>query len=180
MYQAADTHVGAWPAGVRVRAVFTLGPVRNGADGYNQADTLVTTAAVAGMTGSCDFTGDSAGYYAYESGRTTAGLYDFSLVGGDHDYFNTQWSPESGQVMASDDAVPVPGAGAGRCKEYAGGGPTGGSAVELTEARQRAAAVVYVTAYFRRYLLGDAAMNPVLTGACEPLGSGTVNVRAQP
>lgn len=178
MYQAADTHRGSWPAGVRVRAVFTLGPVYDGSDGANRSDTLVTTAAVAGMTGTCDASGgDSQDYYASESGRTEAGLYNFSVVGAEHNYFNTQWSPDSGQVMAADDAVHDPKAGPGLCADRV----NGGSATELTEAQQRQAAVVYTTAYFRRYLLGDMSVTPVLTGACKPLASVTsVVVSAKP
>jgi hypothetical protein len=178
MYQAADTHRGAWPPGVRIRAVFTLGPVYDGSDGANRADTLVTNAAVAGMTGTCDASGgDSQDYFTYESGRTEAGLYNFSVVGAEHNYFNTQWSPDSGQVMASDDAVPAQNAGPGRCTDHV----DGGSAVELTETQQRQAAIVYTTAYFRRYLLGDSSVTPVLTGAFKPLADVTnIVVSAQP
>ena len=178
MYQAADTHRGSWPAGVRIRAVFALGPVYDASDGANRSDTLVTAAAVAGMTGTCDASGgDSQDYYAYESGRTDAGLYNFSVVGAEHNYFNTQWSPDSGQVMAADDAVHDPKAGPGQCADRV----NGGSATELTEAQQRQAAVVYTTAYFRRYLLGDMSVTPVLTGACKPLaGVTSVVVSAKP
>lgn len=178
MYQAADTHQGSWPTGVRIRAVFTLGPVYDGSGGANRSDTLVTTAAVAGMTGTCDASGgDSQDYYAYESGRSGAGLYNFSVVGAEHNFFNSQWSPDSGQVMAVDDAVPDPKAGPGQCADRV----NGGSATELTETEQRQAAVVYTTAYFRRYLLGDTSMTPVLTGACKPLATVTsIVVSAKP
>jgi hypothetical protein len=183
MYQAADAHRDQWPTGVRIRAVFDLAPVFDGSDGADHSLTLVTRAPVAGLTGTCDGSGgDSGDYFTYASGRSTAGLYDFAVHGANHNYFNTQWSPQGGQVMASDDARPYGGTGSGQCSASSQGGiPTGSSDPQLTEAQQRAVAMTYITAFYRRYLLGDTQMDPILSGLDTPMANVTrVDVQAQP
>ncbi|MFF4764626.1 hypothetical protein [Streptomyces sp. NPDC001292] len=71
-----------------------------------------------------------------------------------HNYFNTQWSPDSGQVAAGDDAHP------GQCTT------PGDSTYEtqLTEAGQRRLGAAYIDAFFRRYLTDDKRFEAILGG----------------
>ncbi|MDH6218360.1 alpha/beta hydrolase [Streptomyces pseudovenezuelae] len=176
LYQAADVHRDQWPAGVEIKAVAAVAPVYDWSDGADHNATLVTRAAVAGLTGTCDASGgNSTPYFDNALGRNHTGLYDFKVHGAEHNYFNTQWSPRSGQVMASDDAEPYGEEGSGLCTER----DTRTGERELTEAQQRRVAEVYLSAFFRRHLLNDTRTDPVLRGDGHPLADVTrIDVQA--
>ncbi|MGH2631380.1 MAG: hypothetical protein ACRDHI_12610, partial [Actinomycetota bacterium] len=68
-----------------------------------------------------------------------------------HNFFNTVWTPSSGYPGSFDDSF-------GRCDG------------RLTAAQQRRVAAAYIVTYFRRYLGGEAALDPIWTGESQPRG----------
>jgi dienelactone hydrolase len=167
MNHAADEHRNKWPAGVQVKAVVPLEPVING------GDDLVTQIPFATVIGACDLVSNpcSRGYYDNAKGENTARIHQFFVHGANHSFFNTQWSPSSGQVTAGDDAnsnVEEPFPAPGHCRT------TGAPIVDekqLTEDEQRRVGVGYLSAFFRRYLAGETAFDALLTGREHPLGA---------
>jgi hypothetical protein len=81
-----------------------------------------------------------------------------TVMGANHNFFNTVWSPGGGYPGAFDDGSP----------ECAG---------RLSEAQQRIAASVLIADYFRRYVGGTIALDPVWTGAVRPAGIAPVDAR---
>ena len=167
MNQAADEHRDQWPAGVEIKAVVPLEPVIAG------GDDVVTRIPFATVIGACDFVSNpsSRDYYEAAKDANTARIHQFFVHGANHSFFNTQWSPSSGQVTAGDDAnsqaqppLPAP----GHCRT------TGEPIIDekqLTEAEQRRVGVGYISAFFRRYLAGETAFDALLTGREHPLGA---------
>ncbi|MEV5548770.1 alpha/beta hydrolase [Streptomyces sp. NPDC052309] len=150
-WQAADRHEAQWPAGVRVRAVMALAPAYNVMT-EDMTAYEITKTPVAVIRGTCDgqVGREAFSFAADATAESSAGYHQFEIHGANHNYFNTQWSPESGQVAAGDDAGhddDHP----GQCTE------PGGSAYEtqLTEAGQRRVGAAYIDAFFRRYLTDD-------------------------
>ncbi|MFJ5264927.1 alpha/beta hydrolase [Streptomyces sp. NPDC088387] len=174
-WQAADSHRSQWPSGVRVKAVLALAPAYNVMTEDMSAYRVHTT-PLAVMRGTCDGQVglESFGFAADATAEGKADTYEFGVHGGNHNYFNTKWSPGSGEVAADDDAHPVDGR-PGRCTDI------GESAVDvqLTESRQRRAGLAYVEAFFRRYLLGESRFSAVLEGREHPVAHiADVDVKA--
>lgn len=144
MWQASDKHRGEWPAGVRVRAVLPLAPVKFDDPAGDFSDTLVTRVPVAVMTGTCDgATGEAGQQYLDDAeGRTRVPAYSVSVTAANHNYFNTRWTPPA--LFGEDDST---------CPER-----------ELTPAAQRDALASYAIAFYERYLHGDKRYDAVLTG----------------
>jgi hypothetical protein len=71
------------------------------------------------------------------------------VMGANHNFFNTVWTPSFGYPGSFDD---------GRA----------GCPGRITEAQQRKVAQVYITDYFRRYLGGTTSLDKVFTGAKTP------------
>lgn len=152
MQQVSDARHGDWPAGVKVKAAVGLAPT---ATWENEP---VTTVPLAVLWGTCDQV-DTGEYVKWNKGINKAPLHGFTLTGGNHNYFNTQWSPGSGQVAGENDAIP--GKRPGRCVSQDG---TNQQHQGLDEATQRRIATGYTVAFFRRYLMGDTSAQALLTG----------------
>ncbi|OON83015.1 alpha/beta hydrolase [Streptomyces tsukubensis] len=163
-WQAADSHRGQWPKGVDVKAVAAVAPAYNVMT-EDMSNYTITKTPFATFRGTCDGqVGGEALWFAADAAKgNRSGFYRFAIHGANHNYFNTQWSPRSRQVAASDDAMPVEGH-PGQCTDREGAAPTR----QLTEPQQRHVAVTYLGAFFRRHLLGDTGQDPVLTGARHP------------
>jgi hypothetical protein len=73
-----------------------------------------------------------------------------TVFGANHNFFNTVWSPSGGYPGAFDDA-------------YSCADP-------LTAAKERHVGAAYVVGFFRRYLGGETAIDPMWTGAAAPAG----------
>jgi hypothetical protein len=77
--------------------------------------------------------------------------HTLTLLGANHNFFNTVWTPSSGYPGAFDDSF-------GRCED------------KLRPAQQRRVGASYIVSYFRRYLGGEADLDPVWTGEAVPAG----------
>ncbi|TWV53577.1 alpha/beta hydrolase [Streptomyces misionensis] len=176
-WQAADSHRKQWPTGVDVKAVAALAPAYNVMT-EDMSNYTITKTPFATFRGTCDgqVGGEALSFAADAAKEAGSGFYRFAIHGANHNSFNTQWSPESHQVAAADDATPVKGH-PGQCTDREGAAPTR----QLTEPQQRHVATTYLNAFFRRYLLGDTGQEPVLTGARHPDAAITeVDVTAVP
>ncbi|WP_256341599.1 alpha/beta hydrolase [Streptomyces sp. TLI_105] len=150
-WQASDRHQAQWPAGVKVRSVMALAPAYNVMT-EDMAAYEITKTPVAVIRGTCDgqVGREALSFAADATAKSSAGFHRFEMRGANHNYFNTQWSPASGQVAARDDAG-HDAAHPGQCTE------PGGSTYEtqLTEAGQRHIGAAYIAAFFQRYLTDD-------------------------
>ena len=95
MWQASDKHRAEWPAGVRVRAVLGLAPVKFDVPEGDHSDTLITTLPFAVVTGGCDGAvhEDGQQYLDDLAGQNTVTDFSVSLKYANHNYYNTNWSP---------------------------------------------------------------------------------------
>jgi dienelactone hydrolase len=172
VYQAADAHRADWPPGVRVKAVVPLEPVLSGGGD----DYLVTTVPFLTVMGGCDSVSNpsSRGYFDAASGQNRVPIHQILVHGANHNFFNTQWSPSSGQVTSEDDASP---GSPGHCRAT---DASHADEKRLTEGEQRLVGIGYICAFLRRYLAGETMFDPMLTGATHPLaGIAPVDVEAR-
>jgi hypothetical protein len=154
MQEIADRNRSHWPHGVDIKAAFTLAPT----DTWDGDPVTKTPFAV--MWGTCDMV-NTGEFFERNAGHNTAPVYKYTAVGGNHAYYNTQWSPSSHQVASRDDAVA--GTRPGTClSQYPGQPHTEDE--QLTETRQRTATVHRVTAFFQRFLRDDTTLDPYLAG----------------
>ncbi|MET9879600.1 alpha/beta hydrolase [Actinacidiphila glaucinigra] len=164
-WQAADHHKAQLPAGVKVRAVMALAPAYNVMT-EDMTAYEITTAPMAVIRGTCDgqVGREALSFAADATAKSAARFHRIEIHGANHNYFNTQWSLDSRQVAAWDDAGHDD-SRPGQCTE------PGGSAYEtqLTEAGQRQVGAAYIDAFFRRYLTGDKRFDAMLTGRRHPL-----------
>jgi hypothetical protein len=72
-----------------------------------------------------------------------------TVMGANHNFFNTVWSPSSGYPGSFDDGDP-------RCPR------------RLSEAEQRGIGATYIVGFFRRYLAAEKSIDPMWTGAARP------------
>lgn len=155
MQEVADTHRASWPDGVDIKAAFALAPTATW-----DIDP-VTRTPFAVMWGTCD-TVNTGEYYEWNSPANRAPVFKYTLDGGNHAYYNRQWSPSSGQVTSRNDALP--GTRPGSClSQYPGSQPQT-EHEQLTEAQQRRITAHRVTAFFEHFLQGREESLPYLTG----------------
>lgn len=171
MLHSSQEWQATWPAGVRVKAVLGTGAV------YNYAEpTEVTTVPFGILDGGCDMIRGGQ-YFDDVQGRNRQPIHHFVVHGANHSYLNTQWSPGSGQAGAEDDAF-HDGLPAGTCTNSKPGAPP---EKQLSEAQERLVATAYAAAFFQRYLKGQAAFDPILSGQTHPMARITpVDVRYAP
>ncbi|MCO1575311.1 hypothetical protein M8C13_06000 [Crossiella sp. SN42] len=154
MWQAADRERGKVPAGVRVRAVLPVAPVYFPLVEGDVSDGLVTTAPVRVLISTCDGAIGEAGRGYVRDALAAGTKFPVSAGtyrGGNHNFFNTQWSPESGQQHAYDDAPGKdedPQLPAGHCRQPADDGVVR----QLTESEQRGRATDEVVKFFTHAL----------------------------
>lgn len=175
VFQASGPHRAEWPAGVQVKAVVPLEPVISGGGD----DHLLDGVPFALVVGACDSVSNdlALSYFSDAKGRNRAPIHQFMVSGANHNFFNTQWSPDSGKVLGYDDAfryAPEPFAPPGQCRTT-----DADQALQdqLSEADQRLLGTGYIAAFYRRYLAGETVFDPMLTGQEHPLSTvGTVDV----
>ncbi|MEV4400306.1 hypothetical protein [Nonomuraea sp. NPDC049607] len=141
--QALDGHTP--PAGVHVRAAMALAPAMNGIDADKEHITRIPLAVVAGTCDAMWEDGKVAATMA--AGNSNAEHHD--VPGGNHNFFNTIWTPGTGPAFATDDvAVEKRNRPGGRCEST----DQTGIVRQLTPAEQRETAVHYAVAFFDEHL----------------------------
>lgn len=152
-----------------IKAVFPLAPVD-----FNRF--VVNNAALNVMLPYCD--GDVAdlqGVHFYDDARYNvpgdqAPKHYELVMGANHNFYNTVWTPSSGIPGAANDWLAfVPG---GHSDSHCGSGKT---SQRLTEAQQRGTGLAYMTAFFRAYVGGESQFIPILTGDAPPPPSAQTN-----
>ena len=160
MWEASDKHAAEVPAGVRLRAVLALAPVKFDDPEGDNSDTLVTRIPVGVVTGTCDGAVGEKGqeYLDDATGKTHQPAYSISLKNANHNYYNTAWTPPAS--LGEDDST---------CP-----------AQELTPAVQKSALVTYAVAFYERFLHADRSYEKVLTGQQKIAGVTSATRVVQP
>ncbi len=169
MLHAADENQDEWPAGVKVKAVVPMEPVPFG------GGEVVTNIPVAAIVGACDSVSNPGARDYVERGPARVPRHIWTVQGANHDFFNSQWSPQENPVLGVDDAhvdafaTPAP---AGRCAT-----PDGVEQPQLSEDAQRTLGIGYVGAFFRKFLAGETGFDAMLAGKRAAAGSGGLGGR---
>ncbi|MFE7120897.1 alpha/beta hydrolase [Streptomyces sp. NPDC057654] len=174
MQEIADDNRSSWPSGVDIKAAFALAPT---ATWDNEP---VTRTPFAVMWGTCDEV-NTGSFFEQNRDAGRVPLYKYTLTGGNHAFYNRQWSPSSGQVASRDDAVP--GKRPGTClSQFADRDQPQKEQPRLAENEQRLLTVNRVTAFFQRFLENKADRDPYLSGTRpfpgEPKGTVTTSFAA--
>jgi hypothetical protein len=152
-----------------IKAVFPLAPVD-----FNRF--VVNNVALNVLLPYCDGdVSDLQGVHFYDDARyNVAGdqapkHYEL-VMGANHNFYNTIWSPSSPFPGAANDwPAFVPG---GHSDNHCGSGK---NSKRLTEAQQRGTGLAYMTAFFRAYVGGESQFIPILTGDAPPPPSAQTN-----
>jgi hypothetical protein len=145
-----------------IKAVFALAPV-------DFSRFVINSVPLAVLLPYCDGdVSDLQGVHFYDDARynvpgDTAPKHTILVIGTNHNFYNTIWTPSIFPASATDD--------------FSGSDPfckSGGSG-RLTEAQQRAAGLTYVSAFLRAYVGGESQFLPLLTAAAPPLPSAGTN-----
>jgi hypothetical protein len=152
-----------------IKAVFPLAPVD-----FNRF--VVNNAALDVLLPYCD--GDVAdlqGVHFYDDARYNvpgdqAPKHFMLVMGANHNFYNTVWTPSSGVPGAANDWLAfVPnGNSDSQCGNHKGN-------KRLTEAQQRGTGLAYMSAFFRAYVGGESQFIPILTGDAPPPASALTN-----
>jgi len=152
-----------------IKAVFPLAPVD-----FNRF--VVNNAALDVLLPYCDGdVSDLQGVHFYDDARYNvpgdpAPKHYMLVMGANHNFYNTIWSPSSGIPGATNDwATFVQG---GRSDSQCGEGKGN---QRLTEAQQRGTGLAYMSAFFRAYVGGESQFIPLLTGDAPPPASAQTN-----
>jgi hypothetical protein len=157
-----------------IRALFPLAPVD-----FNRP--LANNVPMAVMLPYCDGdVSDLQGVHFFDDVRynlngDTAPKHTILVMGANHNFFNTNWTPGSVPGGADDwltkeDLIPGTATDA-FCNPNVGGNG------RLSSGTQRATGLAYMAAFFRLYLKNETAFGPFLQGTSSPPGSaGTTNI----
>jgi hypothetical protein len=145
-----------------IKAVFPLAPVD-----FNRF--VVNNAALNVLLPYCDGdVSDLQGVHFYDDARYNvpgdqAPKHYELVMGANHNFYNTIWSPSSPFPGAANDWLAfVPGGHSdSQCGSVRGN-------QRLTEAQQRGTGLAYMTAFFRAYVGGETQFLPILTGDAPP------------
>jgi hypothetical protein len=154
-----------------IKAVFPLAPVD-----FNRF--VVNNAALNVLLPYCDGdVSDLQGVHFYDDARYNvpgdqAPKHYELVMGANHNFYNTIWSPSSPFPGSANDWLAfVPG---GNSDSQCGKGK---DSRRLTEAQQRGTGLAYMTAFFRAYVGGETQFLPILTGdAPSPPSAQTSNL----
>jgi hypothetical protein len=152
-----------------IKAVFPLAPVD-----FNRF--VVNNAALDVLLPYCDGdVSDLQGVHFYDDARYNvpgdpAPKHYMLVMGANHNFYNTIWSPSSGIPGATNDWTTF--VQGGRSDSHCG---TGAGNQRLTEAQQRGTGLAYMSAFFRAYVGGESQFIPLLTGDAPPPASAQTN-----
>jgi hypothetical protein len=145
-----------------IKAVFPLAPVD-----FNRP--VANNVPLSVVLPYCDGdVNDNQGVHFYDDARynvagDTAAKHTIQVMGGNHNYFNTVWTPGLFPAGGADDwtAFTTGGSGDAQCG-------TGTGNHRLTAAQQRGVGLAYISAVMRAYVGGESQFIPYLTGAVPP------------
>ena len=145
-----------------IKAVFPLAPVN-----FNR--TIANNVPVSVVLPYCDGdVNDNQGVHFYDDARyNVAGdaspKHTIQVMGGNHNYFNTVWTPGGTYPGGADDwtAFTTGGSGDAQCG-------TGAGNHRLTAAQERGVGLAYISAVMRAYVGGESQFLPYLTGEAPP------------
>jgi hypothetical protein len=148
-----------------VRAVFPLAPVD-----FNRP--VINNVALGVILPYCDGdVSDNQGVHYFDDARynvagDTGAKHTIQVMGGNHNYYNTIWTPGLFAAGTSDDwtAYTTGGSNDSHCGTVAGN-------KRLTAAQQRGTGLAYISALMRAYVGGESQFLPLLTGAAAPPAS---------
>jgi hypothetical protein len=144
-----------------IKAVFPLAPV-------DFSRFVVNNAAVDVLLPYCDGdVSDLQGVHFYDDARYNvpgdlAPKHYVLVMGANHNFYNTVWSPSSGLPGSANDWLSF--VSGGRNDPQCGSRSTR----RLTEAQQRGTGLAYMSAFFRAYVGGETQFIPILTGDAPP------------
>lgn len=152
-----------------VNAVFTLAPVD-----FNRP--ILTGIPVLNMAPYCDGdVSDLQGVHFYDDARylwedDTTAKYNLVMMGSNHNYYNTVWTPATFPAGAADDWGYVDwGQSDAHC------GSSSGTSGRLTPSEQQNALLAYASAFFRYYIGGETEFAPILqVDSIVPPASSTI------
>jgi Putative binding domain, N-terminal len=145
-----------------IRAVFPLAPVD-----FNRP--VINAVPLSVLLPYCDGdVSDLQGVHFFDDARYSAPgdlspKHTLLIKGANHNFYNTAWSPSSGIPGAADDWLSF--VSGGSSDPHCGTVPGNG---RLTEAQQRGTAIAYLNGFFRRYLGGESAFDPMFKGDVPP------------
>jgi hypothetical protein len=139
-----------------INAVLTLAPIDQNRHFINQV-------ALMNIAPYCD--GDVTnlpGVYYYDDARFFDNTdeqpkHNVLLLGANHNFFNTVWTPGSYIAGTADDWLYVGSSTSNHC------GPSSGTSGRLDTTQQKAIFNAYAAAFFRRYVGGEEVFDPLLT-----------------
>jgi hypothetical protein len=144
-----------------IKAVFPLAPT-------DFSRFVVNNAAVDVLLPYCDGdVNDLQGVHFYDDARYNvpgdlAPKHYVLVMGANHNFYNTVWSPSSGLPGSANDWTAF--VSGGRNDPQCGTRSTR----RLTEAQQRGTGLAYMSAFFRAYVGGETQFIPILTGDAPP------------
>ncbi|HEV2799523.1 MAG TPA: hypothetical protein VGW12_03450 [Pyrinomonadaceae bacterium] len=147
-----------------VKAVLPLAPVD-----FNRP--VVNNAALEVILPYCDGdVSDNQGVHFYDDARynvpgDTGAKHTIQVMGANHNYYNTVWTPGLFPAGTADDWGYVTG---GSLDGHCG---TGAGNKRLTAAQQRGTGLAYLSAFMRAYVGGETQFLPLLTGEAPPPAS---------
>jgi len=152
-----------------IKAVFPLAPVD-----FNRF--VANRTALSVLLPYCDGdVSDLQGVHFYDDARyNVAGdlspKHYILVMGANHNFYNTIWSPSSPYPGSADDWFAFVPGGASDSQCGIGMGNH-----RLTETQQRGTGLAYMAAFFRAYVGGETQFVPILTGDAPPPPSATTN-----
>ena len=158
-----------WGAPYGIKAVFPLAPL-------DAMRFTVNNAALDVLLPYCDGdVNDLQGVHFYDDARynvpgDTAPKHYVLVMGANHNFYNTVWTPSNGVPGAVNDWLLF--VQKGQQDSQCG---TGKDSKRLTEAQQRGTGVAYISAFFRAYVGGESQFIPILTGDAPPPASAQTN-----
>ncbi|HVF57335.1 MAG TPA: hypothetical protein VM934_14365 [Pyrinomonadaceae bacterium] len=148
-----------------VKAVFPLAPVD-----FNRP--VANNVALAVALPYCDGdVNDNQGVHFYDDARynvpgDASPKHTIQVMGGNHNYYNTVWTPGLFSAGTSDDWTAY--TTGGSTDPHCG---TGTGNKRLTAAQQRGTGLAYISAVMRAYVGGETQFLPILTGEAPPPAS---------
>jgi PKD repeat protein len=122
---------------------------------------------------------DLSGVHYYDDARyldpkDNTPKHTFLMMGANHNYFNTVWTPQLFTAGGSDDWKDFTSGSTADNDPFCGASASGNK--RYTDVKQRAALIAYASAFFRVYVGGEKQFSPIIeTSDIAPPASSTLN-----